>query len=131
MKEENTTPEEAPKKSTRKSSKPVETVSAVPKPARVNPVPGAPEIDGKFPGDPKYKYAAAHQGIRDEVNELKAKIEELQELARAITSAQPAVKKSSSYDMWVAQKAIEASIRGEADAKKAQVAAVLREMKLL
>jgi hypothetical protein len=131
MNEENITSEEptTTKKSTRKPSKPVE--AAVPEPARVNPIPGSPEIDGKFPGDDGYKYAAANKGIRDEVNVLKAKIEELQALSRAITSAQPAVKKSSSYDMWVAQKAIEANIRGEADAKKAQVAAVLKEMNLL
>ena len=122
--------ENTPKK-TKSTRKPVEAIVAVPEPARVNPVPGSPEIDGKFPGAPKYKYAAAQKGIRDEVNALKAKIEELQALSRAITSAQPAVKKSSSYEMWVAQKAIEASIRGEADAKKAQVAAVLKEMNLL
>ena len=118
-------------KKTKSTRKPVEAEAAVPEPARVNPVPGSPEIDGKFPGDPKYKYAAAQKGIRDEVNALKAKIEELQALSRAITSAQPVVKKASSHDMWVAQKAIEDSIRGEADAKKAQVAAVLKEMNLL
>ena len=118
-------------KKTKSTRKPVESEAAVPEVKRENPIPGSPEIDGKFPGDDGYKYTAATKGIRDEVNVLKAKIEELQQLARAIVSAQPAVKKSSSYDMWVAQKEIEASIRGEADAKKAQVAAVLKEMNLL
>ena len=129
MNDETTTYEETPKKSTR--AKKTEEPKAAPAPKRENPIPGSPEIDGKFPGDEGYQYDAATKGIRDEVKALKEKIEELQELARAITSSKPVKKKASAHDMWLAQKAIDAGIRAEADAKKAQVAAVLKEMKLL
>lgn len=127
--EETPVAEEAPKKNTR--AKKTEEPKAAPAPKRENPIPGSPEIDDKFPGDLGYRYNEAFSMIKDRVDELQAEIAELNELRAAISRVRPAPEPVDPADAWRQQKEIQRRIREHEDSKKAQVAAVLRDMKLL
>lgn len=121
--------EEAPKKSTR--AKKTEEPKAAPAPKRVNPIPGAPELDGKFPGDDGYKYDAAVELLVKEIRELADKSEALQDAVREIQAARPKTKPMDSAEIWATQQRVQKRIQAEQDAKKLQIAAVLKEMNLL
>lgn len=125
--------EEAPKKNTRaKRTEPkAEEPKAAPAPKRENPIPGAPELDGKFPGDEGYKYGTAVELLVKEIRELADKSEELQTVLREVQAARPKAKPMGSGEIWETQQKIQKRIRAEEDAKKVQIAAVLKEMNLL
>lgn len=126
--------EEAPKKNTRakKTEEPkAEEPKAAPAPKRENPIPGAPELDGKFPGDEDYKYGTAVELLQKEIRALADKSEELQNVLREVQAARPKSAPVSSTQIWSSQQKIQKRIRAEEDAKKAQIAAVLKEMNLL
>lgn len=121
--------EEAPKKTTR--AKKTEEPKAAPAPKRENPIPGAPELDGKFPGDEGYKYSTAEELLVKEIRELADKSRELQTVLREVQAARPKAKPIGGSEIWETQQKIQKRIRAEEDAKKVQIAAVLKEMNLL
>ena len=131
--EETPVVEETPKKNTRakKTEPKAEEPKAAPAPKRENPIPGAPELDGKFPGDEGYKYGTAVELLVEAIRELADKSEELQTVLREIQAARPKAKPMDSAEIWSTQQKIQKRIRAEEDAKKVQIAAVLKEMNLL
>jgi hypothetical protein len=118
-------------KKTKSTRKPVEAEVAVPEPARVNPIPGAPVVDGKFPGDDDYKYEAAMDQLNADQQELEAKLKAIVEVRHAINAVRPAVVEATSDEIWRSQKAIQARLIAARDDRKLKVAAVLKDMNLL
>tara|TARA_R110000824_G_scaffold238429_1_gene427215 strand:- start:3164 stop:3505 length:342 start_codon:yes stop_codon:yes gene_type:complete len=102
--------EEAPKKSTRAKA-----------PAKREPV----------VGDDDFNYNAAVETINAEIKALEAKIEELTKSRHDINAARPVAIPATHDEIWKSQRAIRKRIDAKRDDQKTQVAAVLREMKLL
>ncbi len=128
MNDENIETPAAPKKSRAKKT---EEPKAAPAPKRENPVPGAPEIDGKFPSDEGYNYGAALEMLLEAHQELKAEMEKLEDVRRGLVNLRPTVSAPSSDVVWRSQQAIQRRIQAEKDERKTKVAAVLKEMNLL
>ena len=123
-----TTPaaEEAPKKSTRVKKE------APAAPPRVNPIPGAPELDGKLPGDQGYNYDEAIRQMAEKRVELDREMKAASAVAKSLGLLR--VEKQvvlTDHERWQADQRTSAKIEKAAAARKEQVAAVLKEMDLL
>ena len=115
--------EDAPKKETR--AKKAEA------PKRVNPVPGSPEIEGNFPGDPLYDYSAAQKMITERVRELQDEIDEIREMQRNVMAMKPTSPVRTDADRWNAQQELQRQIEAERNSQKIKVAEILKDMGLL
>jgi|GEM_PF-5497614 len=98
---------------------------------RQNPIPGAPEIENKYPGDDGYRYGTAYEMIAERVLDLEAEIKELIALRKKIATLQPAPPVLDPALVWESQQAIQRRLKAEADERKLKVRAVLKEMDLL
>jgi hypothetical protein len=101
------------------------------KPKRENPIPGSPEIDGKFPGDEGYDYEAAYAALTAEAKGHEDAAAAAVAVRHKLGGVRPEPKKLTSTELWLSQQATRRMIQAESDEKKNKIAAVLREMKLI
>jgi hypothetical protein len=97
----------------------------------LNPVPGAPEIDGLLPGQKGYDYRQGVTVLQTKVSEVSKHLEELRAASRELQIVRNTRSKPlSDYEGHLALIRTQDRINAEANEKQAKIAAVLREMGL-